>query len=191
MIPQKKHILILSSLVFAPLSQAFLSFAAYADSIDNMQIEAADFTDSQIAGVISVADEVVISTGNLAIKNANNPKVVDFAKTVVKEHERFAAEFNGILNKASVQGQDSATSLGLRAEGVRDLATLKMLKGAEFDREYLHQQIKFEEHLVALLDSSLIPSTKSVDIKNYLTAMRLDILKLVAKAKALQAEIGE
>jgi len=79
----------------------------------------------------------------------------------------------------------------MQTELARDLATLGLLSGINFDKKYLHQQTMFENHMIELLDSSLIPSAKNPEIKTYLQSVRADHEKFLAQGKALQAEIGE
>ena len=192
MMSGKKHSAILASLVTVSLAPMTIAFQASAsEDYADMQVEAADFSEGQIAGVINVANERVISVSKSAQKGASNPKVAEYADKMVKEHERINSEFTSLLRKLGISAEETAVSLGLRAEGLRDLATLGLLKGRDFDRKYLHQQGMVQQRVIELLDGSLIPSAKSPELKSYLLAMRGDLLKYNDVAKALQAEVGE
>lgn len=183
--------MILASVISAPLSCGALSLSAIADELDNSQLEAADFSDSQIAGAVNASNEHCVGVGKSAQKSAKDPKVVAYANLMVKEHERINEEFAALLTKVDVKSEVTATSLGMQAELARDLATLCLLSGINFDRKYLHQQTMFENHMIELLDSSLIPSAKNPEIKTYLQSVRADHEKFLAQGQALQAEIGE
>jgi putative membrane protein len=191
MLSLKNRAAIIASIISAPLSCGALSLSAMADELDNPQLEAADFSDSQIAGAISASNEHCVGIGKSAQKSAKDPKVVAYANLMVKEHERINDEFAALLKKVNVKSEVSATSLGMQTELARDLATLGLLSGINFDRKYLHQQTMFENHFIELLDSSLIPSAKNPEIKTYLQSVRADHEKFLAQGKALQAEIGE
>ena len=191
MLSLKNSTMILASVISAPLSCGALSLSAIADELDNSQLEAADFSDSQIAGAVNASNEHCVGVGKSAQNSAKDPKVVAYANLMVKEHERINDEFTALLKKVNVKSEVTATSLGMQAELARDLATLGLLSGINFDRKYLHQQTMFENHMIELLDSSLIPSAKNPEIKTYLQSVRADHEKFLAEGKALQAEIGE
>ena len=191
MLSLKNSTMILASVISAPLSCGALSLSAIADELDNSQLEAADFSDSQIAGAVNASNEHCVGVGKSAQKSAKDPKVVAYANLMVKEHERINEEFAALLTKVDVKSEVSATSLGMQTELARDLATLGLLSGINFDRKYLHQQTMFENHMIELLDSSLIPSAKNPEIKTYLQSVRADHEKFLAQGQALQAEIGE
>lgn len=191
MMLQKNRIAIIASLISAPCSMGFVSLSAMANEVENLQLEAADFSDSQIAGAVNASNEHCVGVGKSAQKSAKDPKVVAYANLMVKEHERINEEFAALLTKVDVKSEVSATSLGMQTELARDLATLGLLSGINFDRKYLHQQTMFENHMIELLDSSLIPSAKNPEIKTYLQSVRADHEKFLAQGQALQAEIGE
>ena len=182
---------IIASLISAPCSMGVVALSAMASEVEKFQLEAADFSDSQIAGAISASNEHCVGIGKSAQKSAKDPKVVAYADLMVKEHERINEEFAALLTKVDVKSEVSATSLGMQTELARDLATLGLLSGINFDRKYLHQQTMFENHFIELLDSSLIPSAKNPEIKTYLQKIRADHEKFLAQGQALQAEIGE
>jgi len=157
---------------------------------DNMAEAVAELSDAQIAGAANVANEQIVKAAKTAQKSAANQKLIDYANSMIREHERFSSEFKAVLNKVSVSPSESVTSVELRTDALRDAATLIMLKGADFDKKYLHQHLAFLQHFIDLLDSTLIPGAKNPEIKSYLQAMRGDLVKCVDAGKALQTEIG-
>ena len=191
MLSVKNRTKILVSLISAPCSMGAVSLSAIASEVEDFQLEAADFSDSQIAGTISASNEHCVGLGKSAQKSAKDQKVVAYANLMVKEHERINDEFNALLKKVNIKAEVTATSLSMQTELTRDLATLGLMSGIKFDRKYLHQQTMFENHFIELLDSSLIPSAKNPEIKSFLQAIRADHEKFLAQGQALQAEIGE
>ena len=157
---------------------------------DNMAEAVAELSDAQIAGAANVANEQIVKAAKTAQKSAANQKLIDYANSMIREHERFSSEFKAVLNKVSVSPSESVTSVELRTDALRDAATLVMLKGADFDKKYLHQHLGFQQRFIDLLDSTLIPGAKNPEIKSYLQAMRADLVKCVDAGKALQTEIG-
>ncbi len=182
---------VLASIMLVPSASAFAANSMPEAAEEAGFDEAANLNDAQISGVVNVGIEQAVKAAKSAQKGASNPKLVEYANAVIRDNERFAAEFNAVLTKASIKPEESTTSVSLRAVALRDASTLIMLKGAEFDRKFLHQHLASEQHLIDLLDSDLIPSAKNAEVKGYLQAMRGDMIKCVTAGKTLQTEVGE
>ena len=191
MLLTKGKSVVLASIMLVPSASVFAANSMPGEAEEAGFEEAANLNDAQISGVVNVGIDQAIKAAKTAQKGASNPKLVDYANTVIRDNDRFAAEFSAVLTKASIKPEESTTSVSLRAAALRDASTLIMLKGAEFDRKFLHQHLASEQHLVDLLDSDLIPGAKNAEVKGYLQAMRGDIIKCIAAGKTLQAEVGE
>lgn len=190
MIIAKGKSAVLASVMMLPSFSALATVNSPAMASEEAMDEAAEMSDGQIAGVVNVANDQAVSAAKTAQKSATNKALVEYANSVIRDHERFTAEFNAILSKVAVKAEESGTTVALRASGLRDAATLLMLKGADFDKKFLHQHIAAEQYFIELLDTSLIPAAKNPEIKSYIQSMRGDLVKCLEAGKALQAEVG-
>jgi putative membrane protein len=181
---------ILASAVMIPSLSALAALSSTAMAAEVDMAAAAEMSDGQIAGAVNVANDQAVSAAKSAQKSATNKNLVGYANSVIRDHERFSAEFNVILGKVAVKAEESGVSAGLRVNALRDGAMLLLLKGADFDKKYLHQHVSFMQDFIELLDTKLIPGAKNPEIKSYLQSMRGDFVKCLESGKALQAEVG-
>ena len=185
----KTRIALYATWIILPQAPALL-----ATTIDDSTTEYSEFaalSDAEIAGVVNVVNAQIIESGHQAQRSASNPKLSDYATNVIKESQRFNQEFSGLLNKFNIEGSESMASAEWRLAGMRDRTSLAFRSGTDFDRHFLHQQLKFLSNFIETLDNNLIPAAGNPEIKAYLQAMRGDVAKEIEAGKALQAEIGE
>src|SRR5690606_741299 len=93
--------------------------------------------DAQIASIVVTANQVDIDAGKLAQSNAGNAEVKAFGKQMVTDHTAVNKQAAALVKKLKVKPQDNPTSQSLKAGGKKNLAKLKKLKGAAFDKAYI------------------------------------------------------
>jgi putative membrane protein len=95
------------------------------------------------------SDEYEIQAGRTAVAQATDPRVRSFAGEMINDHThidqtlRQAVASSGLPPPASVLSGDQA----------RLLSTLQSLRGAEFDRTYVRQQVLAHEGALAVEES--------------------------------------
>ena len=101
--------------------------AAYAQGVD----------DAQIASIVVTANQVDIDAGKLASSMAANGDVKKFGEQMVTDHTGVNKQATELVTKLKVTPQDNPTSASLKSGGAENLANLKKLKGAAFDKAYV------------------------------------------------------
>jgi putative membrane protein len=97
-------------------------------------------TDAQFAELASASDLAEINLGRMAAKQASNPDVKKFAEQLVADHTKSSKEMLKIANK---QGFRLAPRMDAKHQA---LATkLLSLKGGEFDRQFMKDQVMAHE----------------------------------------------
>ena len=91
-------------------------------------------TDPQIAAIVVTANQVDIDAGKLAESKAASKEVREFAQLMVTGHTGVNKSAVDLVTKLQVKPETSATSKGLKQAGDKNLAALKTLSGAAFDR---------------------------------------------------------
>jgi putative membrane protein len=148
-------------------------------------------SDPQIAGILRIASENEIDTSQLAATRAQTPEVKTFAVKLSQDHTALAKEADQLLNKQGIQAEDSQDSLSLRAQGVRDMATLRLTPdGASFDREFVKEQVDGHQQLLDLIDATLLPSAHNEELKGFVQRLRMGVVDHLDTAKKLQATLG-
>lgn len=179
---QKAFALILTSVVIAALSTT-------ADAADKTSTSPP--TDADIAMIVVVADTVDVDYGKLAVEKTGNQAVKEFAETMVRDHTAVNAKAVALAKKLGVTPEASDTSKSLKANGQKELAKLKALKGAAFDKAYVSNEVSYHEAVISLLDKTLIPNTKNAELKSLFESGRPIFAAHLEHAKQLQASLGK
>ena len=80
------------------------------------------------------ANQVDIDAGKLAKSRSTNKEVKAFAELMITDHTGVNKSATDLVTKLKVTPQDNPTSQSLKAGGDKNLAHLKTLKGAAFDK---------------------------------------------------------
>ena len=91
-------------------------------------------TDPQIASIVVTANQVDIDAGKLAESKAHSKEVKKFAKQMVTDHSAVNKAAVALVTRLKVKPEDNDTSQGLKKAGDDNIAKLKGLKGAAFDK---------------------------------------------------------
>ena len=147
-------------------------------------------TDPQIAAIVVTANQVDIDAGNLALSKASSPQVKAFAQQMVTDHSGVNKAATELVGKLHVIPEGSPTSTSLKQGGDDNLAHLKTLSGAAFDRAYVDHEVAYHQAVIDAMDSALIPNAKNAELKALLVKVRPAFVAHLAHAKALQTELA-
>ena len=95
------------------------------------------------------------------------------------------------LKKLKVKPEPSATSANLKKGGDDNIAKLKTLKGAEFDKAYVANEVAYHQAVLDAVDKTLIPSAKNEELKALLVKVRPAFVAHLDHAKHLQSQLGK
>jgi putative membrane protein len=96
-----------------------------------------------------------------------------------------------LAKKLGVTPEDSDTSKSVKSNGKKELAKLKALTGAEFDKAYVDNEVSYHEAVIGLLDKTLIPNTTNAELKGLLESGRPIFAAHLEHAKMLQASLNK
>jgi putative membrane protein len=161
---------------FSALS-ALASTAAFAQGGPN---------DAQIAGIVVTANTVDIDAGKLAEKKSNNKEVKAFAKQMVTDHTGVNKQATALVKKLKVKPEDSDTAKSLKKGGDDNLKKLKGLKGKDFDKAYIDNEVTYHQAVIDALDKTLIPSAQNAELKETLVKVRPAFVAHLEHAKQIQ-----
>jgi putative membrane protein len=162
---------------------ALVPFAAWA--------QGAAPTDPQIAAIVVAANQVDIDAGKLAQSRAQSKDVKAFAQLMVTDHSGVNKAATDLVQKLKVKPEENATSKSLKQGGDANLAKLKGLKGAEFDRAYVDNEVTYHQAVLDAVDKTLIPSAKNEELKALLVKVRPAFVAHLDHAKKLQSSLGK
>jgi putative membrane protein len=154
-------------------------------------VRAQTVTDAQIASIVVTANQVDIDAGKLAESKASKAEVKKFAQQMVTDHTGVNKQATELVTKLKVTPQDNPTSQSLKAGGEKNVAHLKTLSGAAFDKTYIDQEVAYHELVLAAVDKTLIPSAQNAELKALLVKVRPAFVAHLEHAKQVQETLGK
>jgi putative membrane protein len=148
-------------------------------------------TDPQIAGIVVAANQIDIDAGKLAKSQSKNKEVQDFAQQMITDHTAVNKQAGALVQKLGVKPEDSDTSKSLKQAAAETTKKLKGLKGAEFDKAYVDNEVAFHQQVLDAIDKVLIPSAQNKELKDLITKVRPAIATHLDHAKHIQASVGK
>ncbi|MEP6592844.1 MAG: DUF4142 domain-containing protein [Acidobacteriota bacterium] len=154
-------------------------------------LSAKTVSDAQIASIVVTANQVDVDAGELAAAKATSPEVKKFGQQMVTDHTAVNKQATVLVTKLKVTPEDNATSKSLKAGGDKNLATLKSLKGAAFDKAYIDNEVTYHQAVIDAIDKTLIPSAQNAELKALLVKVRPAFVAHLEHAKMIQSSIGK
>ena len=152
---------------------------AYAQGVD----------DAQIASIVVTANQVDIDAGKLASSMAANADVKKFGEQMVTDHTGVNKQATELVTKLKVTPQDNPTSASLKSGGAENVANLKKLKGAAFDKAYVDHEVAYHQQVIDALDKTLIPNASNAELKALLVKVRPAFVAHLEHAKHVQSSL--
>jgi putative membrane protein len=146
-------------------------------------------TDAQIAHIVVTANQVDIDAGKLAASMGANPEVKKFGEQMVTDHTGVNKQAADLASKLKVTPADNPTSQSLKAGGEKNVAKLKGLKGAAFDKAYVDQEVAYHQAVLDAVDKTLIPGASNAELKALLVKVRPAFVAHLEHAKQVQAKL--
>lgn len=146
-------------------------------------------TDTQIAAIVVVANQVDIDAGQFAARTSGNAEVRKFAETMVNDHSAVNKSAVELVTRLKVSPEENDTSRALKAGGEANLAALRKLQGNAFDKAYVEHEVIYHEQVLQALDTLLIPSAQNSELKALLVKVRPAFVAHLNHAKHLQSTL--
>jgi putative membrane protein len=148
-------------------------------------------TDPQIAGIVVTANQIDIDAGKLAKSRTKNQEVSKFAQQMITDHTAVNKQAGALAKKLGVTPADSDTSKSLKSGAQKNVANLKGLKGAAFDKAYVDHEVAYHQAVLDAIDKVLIPSAQNAELKDLITKVRPAIAAHLDHAKMIQSSLGK
>lgn len=145
--------------------------------------------DAQIAAIVVAANQVDIDAGKLAELKAKSGEVKEFARRMVTDHTGVNKQATALVTKLHVKPEENATSESLKKSGADTRKRLEGLKGAEFDRAYVDNEVTYHQTVLDAVDKTLIPNAKNEELKALLVKVRPAFVAHLDHAKHIQASL--
>ena len=147
--------------------------------------------DAQIAHIVVTANQVDIDAGKLAAAQGSSSEVKAFGKQMVTDHTGVNKSATALAAKLKVKPEDNPTSQSLKEGGEKNVANLKTLKGAAFDKAYIDHEVTYHQQVLDALDKTLIPNAKNAELNGLLVKTRPAFVAHLEHAKKVQSSLGK
>ena len=147
--------------------------------------------DAQIAHIVVTANQVDVDAGKLAASMATSGDVKKFGQQMVTDHTGVNKQATDLATKLKVTPADNPTSQSLKAGGDKNVANLKTLKGAAFDKAYVDNEVAYHQAVLDALDKTLIPGASNAELKALLVKVRPAFVAHLEHAKTIQSSLGK
>ena len=127
-----------------------------------------------------------VEHGKLAAQRATNAQVKQFAERMVQDHGKANDELKTI---AGARGITPPTTVERKHH--REMEKLAKLKGADFDRAYVAQEVAYHQSVIDALDKTLVPNAKNAELKALLVKVRPAFVAHLEHARSLQGKLGK
>jgi putative membrane protein len=152
--------------MFVRLSAALAAFCLLAPPV--FAQGAAKPTDPQIAHIAVTAGQLDIEAAKQALKKSKNKEVRGFAQGMVRDHTAVNKKASALAKKLNVKPEDNDTSRALTKQAADKRNELSKLKGADFDKAYIDNEVAYHKTVNSALQSTLIPSANNAELKSLL-----------------------
>lgn len=141
-------------------------------------------TDQDFLTLAAQTDMTEANLGQLAQTNAGSDDVKSYAQKLVSDHTADYTKLTALATKANL-----TIPKGLDAKQNKMIAPYAKLKGAAFDRKYLHDMVAGHEAAVSAYNKQARDG-QNADIKSYAQATIPDLEKHESDAKDLMKAGG-
>jgi len=125
-------------------------------------------TDPQIAHIAYTAGVIDVAAAKQALTKTGNKEVKAFAEDMVRDHEAVNKQALDLVKKLKVTPEDNDTSKTLSKNAAVKLAELGKLKGADFDKAYVDNEVVYHKAVDSALETTLIPDSTNAELKSLL-----------------------
>jgi putative membrane protein len=108
---------------------------------------------------------------------------------MVIDHTGVNEQASALVGRLKVTPKSNATSEGLTKGGDENLAKLRGLSGAAFDKAYVMNEVTYHQTVIDALDKTLIPNARNADLRELLVKVRPAFVSHLEHARHLQSKL--
>ena len=148
-------------------------------------------SDPQIAHIVVTANQIDVDAGKIAKSKSKNKEVQAFAQQMITDHTAVNKQAAALAKKLGVKPEDNDTSKSLKKGAADNVANLKKLSGAQFDKAYVGHEVAYHQAVLDAIDKVLVPSAQNAELKGLIEKVRPAFQAHLDHAKHLQGNLGK
>lgn len=146
---------------------------------------------AEILDIVTRVNNSEIETAQLAKTTSKNPRVLEFADQMIKEHTAMNKQVVDLARRLNLKLEANAISQSLQTGTKATMSSLKDLKGTEFNKAYIAQQVNMHQTALETISDNLIPNAKSEDLKSMLEKAQAAVDSHLKSAQKIQNHLNK
>ena len=121
--------------------------------------------DPTIVAIFDAANTADIETGSLAAERGASQEVRQFGAMLARDHKQVRQQGRDLAKKLGVVPTPPKDDESAKAHAAV-MKKLMSVKGAEFDRAFLQNEVGYHEAVIGAVTNTLLPAIKNAELKN-------------------------
>ncbi len=152
--------------------------------------ETSTLTDPEIASIAVVANQIDIDFAKIAKEKSHDPKVLQFANTMITDHTAVINQAVALVTKLNVTPKDNAVSQEYLSNAKKTMEMLNSKSGKEFDKAYVDNEVAYHKAVIEAVKTVLIPQTQNAEVKDLFQKIMPALETHLEHAEMLQKELN-
>ena len=136
--------------------------------------------------VLRVVDSARINSARAVREISQSESILEYARVMIVDHRAIGAILDSVLAAKQQIPTDNAVSIDLRNANQQFITDL-LARDSGVNNAYIMQEIDDHERVLQLLDSAVIPSARSPEVKTLLERLRPAFDAHLQRARAILA----
>jgi putative membrane protein len=151
-------------------------------------MDVSGMTDAQLAAIVQTINAGQIQEAQVAEAKASSPDVKRFAHEMMNGHREMLVRQNALFTRLQIMPSDNPVSNQVKADTQNQLSTLQQVRGHDFDRSYVDDQVMDHNKALELVDR-IMPNVKNSDFRMALQDDRSMIEAHLRQAETVQQSL--
>jgi putative membrane protein len=148
-------------------------------------------TDPEVASVAVAANQIDIKYAEIAKKKSKNQEVINFAQTMMNDHQAVIDKASALVKKLNVTPKDNSVSQKLNSDATNTRKELQTKSGKEFDKAYIDNEVTYHKAVIDAVKNLLIPETENQELKGLLESILPALNAHLEHAEMVQKKVSQ
>ena len=126
--------------------------------------------DATIVAIFDAANTSDIETGELGAKMGSTKEIRDFGAMLARDHKNVRQQGRDLAKKLGVVPTPPKDDESAKAHAAV-MKKLMTLKGAEFDKAFLQNEVGYHDAVIGAVTTTLLPAIQNADLKKLVTSV--------------------
>jgi putative membrane protein len=145
-------------------------------------------SDANLVSVLETANAGEVEYSQVAVERAKDSRVREYAQMMVREHGSMRDSVAGLAQRLGVTAVAPEKSNELRENVRKDLEDLRAKNGADFDKEFMAEQVDMHQETLDLLED-LDDDSNTPDLQRAIEAAKVKVRAHLERAKEIKDAI--